>query len=131
MSPSRNAIIVWLVIYLVALSGAIWGAFAARGWVVDRVGNAESAADWESWKEEAAADNQREDATVSRRLSDGPESHEPPSLVLMRDHFPTIVGFGLLIGTLLFAFFAFVVHGMLFVPGPKIAEPTEDDRPRT
>jgi hypothetical protein len=48
----------------------------------------------------------------------------------MRDHFAKIVGFGLLIGTLLFAFGAFVVHGMLFSPSPKIDEPTDDDRPR-
>jgi hypothetical protein len=130
MRPSRRALTVWLAIYLVTLSGAIWGTFAARDWVINRVGDEQSAADWETWKQQAAAENEREDAPVIRRLSDGPDSHEPPSLVLMRDNFPTILGFGLLLGTLLFAFFAFVVHGMLFTPAPKIDAPSDDDQPR-
>ena len=36
----------------------------------------------------------------------------------------------LLIGTLLFAFTAFVVHGMLFAPAARIDEPTDEDRPK-
>ena len=130
MRPSSYALFVWFVIYVVTLSGAIWGAFAARSWVADRVGSEQSAADWESWKQEAAAENEREGAPVQRRLPEGPLSREPPSLVLLRDHFVTVVGFGILIGTLLFAFTAYVLHGVLFTPALTIDEPSDDDSPR-
>ena len=126
MRPSRNALFVWFCIYVVVLGSAIWGAFAARSWVTDRVGDEQSAADWEVWKTEAAAENEREEAAVQRRLPSGPQSHEPPSLVLLRDHFATVVGFGILIGTMLFAFTAYLLHGMLFAPAPQIDTPDDD-----
>ena len=40
------------------------------------------------------------------------QSDEPPALILMRDHFPVIMGVTLLIGSFLFAFLGFLGRGI-------------------
>ncbi|MCA9102028.1 MAG: hypothetical protein KDA63_12785 [Planctomycetales bacterium] len=129
MQPTRKALLVWLSIYVALALAGCWGAFTARQWVIDRVDNDKGAADWEAWKQDVTQTNERAGTQV-RRLPEGQESGEPPSLVLMRDHFAAVLGFGVLIGTLLFAFSAYFLHGALFAPGPPIDAPGEDDRPR-
>lgn len=68
----------------------------------------EARAEWEAWRE--SEPNQRKDLPVSRRP---PKSAEPPSLVLMRDHFTVLMSAAIVFSSLLFAALAIAARGVL------------------
>ena len=63
-------------------------------------------AEWGQWRE--AVKNQPEDSPVKRRV---PKSHEPPTLVLMRDYFAMCLGAGLIFGSVLFYVMMVMIRG--------------------
>ena len=76
------------------------------------MGTPEARAEWNAWRE--SEPNQRTDLSVSRRP---PKSPEPPSLVLMRDHFAVLMSAAIVFSSLLFA--ALAIAG-----GPRRVPPT-------
>jgi len=94
----------WFVLLLVVVVGM----FLARQETLATMSTPEAQAEWDAWR--ASEVNQRQDLPVKRRP---PKSPEPPALVLMRDHFPVLLGAAVVFGSLLYAALAFAVSGAL------------------
>jgi len=100
-----------------AIGGVVWLAllvgllFLARDWAFEELTTTEARADWESWRAEVRrqhADGATE--PVRRRV---PQSAEPPSLVLLRDHFGACLGGTLIFGSLLYVVSVIFLRGAL------------------
>lgn len=76
--------------------------------MVERLSRPEAMAEWRTWRAETERQREASDP-VERRAATG---DEPPSLVLLRDHFAAIVVTSVLMGSFLFAFLAFVARGI-------------------
>jgi hypothetical protein len=63
---------------------------------------------WNDWR--AAATQQADQGPVRRRT---PKSEEPPSLVLLRDHFPVVITATVVFTGALYAMFAYLIRGAL------------------
>lgn len=90
------------------LTVIVGGMFMARQETLTAMSTPEAQAEWDAWRESEV--NQREDLPVKRRP---PKSPEPPALVLMRDHFPVLLGAAVVFGSLLYAALVFAVSGAL------------------
>jgi hypothetical protein len=106
----------WLTRRSVLLGGAIYVAFMAgvtvamlnvREATLATMGTPEAQAEWTAWRE--SEPNQRKDLPVSRHP---PKSAEPPSLVLMRDHFAVLLSAAIVFSSLLFAALAIAARGV-------------------
>ncbi len=102
-------LVIWLVLYVAMLVLVSWAMFRAQGNLITTYQSDEQQAAWDRWREEV--DRQAEGEGPVRRRPAG--SDEPPGLVLMRDHFPALMGGAVLMSSVLFFAFAFLVQGML------------------
>jgi hypothetical protein len=94
----------WLALVVIVIGGM----FMARQETLATMSTPEAQAEWDAWRESEV--NQRDDLPVKRRP---PKSPEPPALVLMRDHFPVLLGAAVVFGSLLYAALVFAVGGAL------------------
>lgn len=104
----RRALAVILVGWFVLMLILIGGMFYARQRTLIAMSTPEAQAEWDAWRESEV--NKRDDLPVKRRP---PKSVEPPALVLMRDHFPVLLGAAIVFGSLLYGALAFAVRGSL------------------
>jgi hypothetical protein len=103
---------------------ALWLLWSARASVLAQLDDPQQRAEWQEWKQQEESRAAAKDAPVTRRP---PTSTEPPSLVLMRDHFAAAVASCLAAGTVLFVFVAFVVRGAVSSYGQAASiEPADD-----
>jgi hypothetical protein len=109
-SVSKRRVLGWAlaVVYLVMLVGIVVSMFQLREVTLETMGTPEARAEWEAWRQ--AAPNQRKDQPVERRP---PKSDEPPALVLMRDHFPVMLGGAVVFSSLLYGALAFALRGAI------------------
>lgn len=96
-----------LIGYLVALVLTVWGMSEARSRTLASLANAESTAEWQSWREETIRQSQ-EPGPVKRRPA---KAMEPPMLILLRDHFVPVTVTTMLAVTIFYWFFGFAVRG--------------------
>jgi flagellar biosynthesis/type III secretory pathway M-ring protein FliF/YscJ len=101
MLKRSTANMLWLAGWLATLAVTFWLLWAVRQNVIAELSRPEAQADWQRWKEDETARQQRDDAPVRRRA---PKSDEPPALVLMRDSFPAIAGVALSVVTICYGF---------------------------
>jgi len=80
---------------------------ATRQYALRSIDTAASRAAWQQWRE-AASD--QADGPVARRA---PKAAEPPTLMLLRDHFAACLAMALILSSVLFGTFAFLIHGTL------------------
>ncbi|MEX2138405.1 MAG: hypothetical protein WD894_04040 [Pirellulales bacterium] len=99
-------IVVCMVVYLCGAVGIVLGLRHVRAEAIDELSTPEEQAHWQKWKAEAA----RQGGPVARRP---PKSDEPPTLVLLRDHYPVLVAASLTFYSFLFALAVFLGRGML------------------
>jgi hypothetical protein len=99
----------WLVGYVALVVAVVWWVFAARDWAQAELTKPESAAAWETWREDVAADQNRP-VPVQRRV---PKSVEPPALVLTRDYFGVSMFGAVFFTSLLYWVIAWFVTGIL------------------
>lgn len=99
----------WGLGYAALLAAIVWWLFSARRWAQAELTKPESAAAWETWREDVRA-NQERPAPVQRRV---PKSAEPPALVLTRDYFGVILGGALFFSSLLYWVVAWFVTSAL------------------
>lgn len=104
----RRGLVAVLAGWIVMLGVVIAGMFLVREQTLATMNTPEAQAEWDAWRE--AEVNQRADLPVKRRP---PKSPQPPALVLMRDHFPVLLGAAVVFGSLLYAALAFAVSGAL------------------
>jgi len=82
--------------------------FDLRARALSSLGTPKARADWDKWRADAA-EHDGIKGPVKRRV---PKSTEPPTLVLLRDHFGVVVAAGLTFSTVFFAFFALLARGL-------------------
>jgi hypothetical protein len=99
---------------LVALGGAL---VAARRQALATFATESARQEWDQWRA-AAAEQDGFKTPVERRV---PSSPEPPTLILMRDHFAVVGGGSLLISSAVYWAFALLVRGAFF--GPRFDVP--------
>lgn len=95
----------WLLLAVLVCT-LLWG---IRGRVIAELDRPEIRADWQRWKNEARRQSALGKGPVQRRP---PPSNEPPALILMRDHFPSVIVGSLVLGSCLYLFLALAAQGM-------------------
>ena len=106
---SSVGLVVCLAVYVAGAVGIVLGMATIRASTLEELSTPEQQAHWQKWKAEAA----RQDGTtgpVSRRA---PKSDEPPTLVLLRDHYTVLVAASLTFYTFLFALAVFLGRGIM------------------
>lgn len=99
----------WIVGYLVLIVAIVWSVSAARQWALTQLATPESTAEWEAWREDVRAQQDRP-SPVQRRV---PKSAEPPALVLTRDYFAVVMCAAIFFSTLLYWILAWLLAGTL------------------
>ena len=91
------------------MGAVVWSLMAARQWALTKHATAESASDWQTWRDDVQQQQTRP-GPVRRRV---PQSAEPPALVLMRDYFVVCLVGAVLFVTVLYWVTAWFVRGIL------------------
>ena len=98
----------WLLVYAAMLAGITWAMFSARSWAVKSLTDDNTTESWQEFRNDS-----KQTATsgpVLRRVS---PSEEPPTLRLLRDHFPASLAATLFFCSALFATLMLMVRGTL------------------
>jgi hypothetical protein len=106
-------VLVCLAVYVAGALGIVLGLARTRESTIANLSTPEQQAYWQKWKADAA----RQDGTTGPVARREPKSDEPPTLVLLRDHYPVIIVAGLTFYTFLFALAVFLGRGILRSPG--------------
>ena len=101
--------------YLIVVAALAFGLFEARKSARDTFSTAGAHQAWDAWRK----DTQSPDSSKLPVRRSVPRSTEPPTLVLLRDHFGVCVAAILTLSTILYWTLAFFVRGI--VTGPKFA----------
>ena len=117
------------VLYVALLCVLVSLLFVARQQALTIDSSAASRENWQDWRAEA---QRQQDGTgpVIRRV---PKSSEPPSLVLLRDHFATSLAIVLVLSSALFFTIAIMVRGVLVGPSfqPDLSDASPPGRSAT
>lgn len=106
--------------YVALICTIVVGVTIARQRILSGEDVAREQRDWDDWREEVV--RQREErAPVSRRV---PQSDEPPTRVLLRDHFTTSVVVLVVLSSALYFALAMMIRGV--VTGPAFRPDIED-----
>jgi hypothetical protein len=106
--------LIWLVAYLATMALIVWLVFHVRTQAMLHLDTPEARAEWEHWRQAAA--EQAAEGPVKRHV---PSTHEPPSLILLRDYFGVMLGSAIVFGSLLFAILMIAVRGVFRRPLPR------------
>jgi hypothetical protein len=103
-------------IYLLVAAALLLGLIAARRLATQDFTTADARQAWDIWREDAASDDDH-NAPVQRSV---PRSSEPPTLVLLRDHFAICAIAGLTLTTVLYWTTAFFIRGAIAGPSFEV-----------
>ena len=112
---------VWLVLYVCLLATVAWGMLRTRAYALADFSTPAAQQSWDEWRE-AVKRGKSETSPVQRKT---PKSVQPPTLVLLRDHFPVCLTAAVVMSSLLFASLMFLIRGVLASPA---FIPREDKR---
>ena len=98
----------WLLAYITAMALVCGGMVYGRWAAIQTYGTEAESIHWLQWRFHVATSSERE--PVERRI---PQSHEPPALVLMRDHFASCLSLAIVLSSVLFGTFMIFVRGAL------------------
>lgn len=105
-------------LYFLVAASLLLGLFAARTTATQDFTTANAQQAWEDWRTDAASSDDR-DLPVQRSV---PRSTEPPTLVLLRDHFAVCAIAGLTLTTVLYWTMAIFIRGMIAGPAFEVTE---------
>jgi hypothetical protein len=109
----------WLTAYLLVVAGVVGGLIAARSAALANFQTPEAQTQWTEFRTQMQRQAQDPDRSVSRRP---PLGDEPPTLRLLRDHFPQIMVISLVLVTALFGTLMVMIRGVIggrgFTPRP-------------
>ena len=107
---------IWLSIlvacYALLVVLIVWSLISARRWALAEMATPNSASQWEVWRDDVRK-QQAGSSPVSRRV---PKSTEPPTLVLLRDHFAVMLAGAVVFSSVLYWITAWLIIGMLSTP---------------
>ncbi|HEX5444882.1 MAG TPA: hypothetical protein VFW87_13680 [Pirellulales bacterium] len=98
----------WFAAWLAVVAAIVVSLWLVRRRVVDDLSRPEKIAQWQAWR----AETERQDPASGPVRRKAARGDEPPALVLLRDHFGAIVATSVLMGSFLFGFLAFIIHGI-------------------
>jgi hypothetical protein len=126
MPKLSNSNIVIGVLYVAFLFVLVTLLLIARQRALSTDGSIASQEHWQDWRAEAQR-QQEGTGPVSRRV---PKSSEPPSLVLLRDHFATSLAIVLTLSSALFFTIAIMVRGVFVGPSfqPDLSDRASSER---
>ncbi len=119
---SRANLLVGLL-YLLMLAAIVLALVGVRQRALSAFADEPSRRAWQQWRDEAARQAEGE-GPVARRP---PDVDEPPTLILLRDHFAAVLALSLVLSSVLFFTLAVMVRGV--IGGPKF-QPAAEDVPR-
>jgi hypothetical protein len=97
------------LVYFAGAVGIVLGMARIRAGTIAELSTPAEQAHWQKWKADAA----RQDGTTGPVARREPKSDEPPTLVLLRDHYAVIVAASLTFYTFLFGLAVFLGRGIL------------------
>ncbi|HXT57129.1 MAG TPA: hypothetical protein VN699_00775 [Pirellulales bacterium] len=97
----------WASAYLALLAVLSTALVYVRREKVAELSSPQALADWEAWK----AETQRQASLPGLPSRRPVHSDEPPTLILLRDHFGVVLGMSLTVASCLFGFLMFVIRG--------------------
>lgn len=112
--------------YIIALALTVWWMSEARSRTLASLDNAQSTAEWQSWREETIRQS-KETGPVKRRPA---KAMEPPMLILLRDHFVPVTVTTMLAVTIFYWFFGFAIRGSFQTKSRGEQESSDSDNPR-
>lgn len=95
--------------WLLVIAAVAGGLVVARGYALQTIDSPDAQDAWEEWREEA--ERQAEGGGPVRRRP--PRAAEPPTLMLLRDHFEACLAMGLLLSSVLYGTLALMIRGVL------------------
>jgi hypothetical protein len=98
--------------YVLMAIALVTGLTIARNAAAKSFGSEAAKRDWEEWRQDTAT-QQKSQQPVERSV---PRSEEPPTLVLLRDHFGTCLVTSFMLTSVLYWTTALFVRGILFGP---------------
>ena len=99
---------VWLAAYGAMLISIVVSLTALRDWSLASFDTAATQRDWRAWRDAAIESGRRGGVRRSR-----PTSVEPPTLVMMRDHFGVCLAIAVVLATALFTTIVIVLQGVI------------------
>jgi hypothetical protein len=105
--------------WLLVVSVIAGGLMIARGYALRTIDSPLAQEDWEDWREEAQRQAEGE-GPVKRRP---PRAEEPPTLMLLRDHFGACMTMGLVLSSVLYGTLALMIRGVLLGPRYQPQQP--------
>ncbi len=108
---------IWPGLYAVMLAGIFWGLHVLRQQMLEQLDNPQAQAQWQAWRETAARQSGK-DASGHEQPVEGPvqrrqpRSSEPPTVVLLRDHFLLLQVAAVVFSSVFFGFFVLVTRGL-------------------
>jgi hypothetical protein len=100
-------LLLWLAAYLALLAVISTGLVYVRRQMVAELSSPQALADWLAWK----AETERQAGSPGLPARRQVQSDEPPTLILLRDHFGVVVAMSLTAASCLFGFLMLVVRG--------------------
>jgi hypothetical protein len=103
------SVALWLLGYALLVGLTVAGFVNGRSWAVRELDTPQARREWEEWRKAARQDDGSQ-GPVQRRP---PKSPEPPTLILLRDHFAAALSTAILFETALYGVIVFLARGVI------------------
>jgi hypothetical protein len=103
---------VWLLLYVAMIFVLVTTLEQSRHYALEDFSTSQAQAEWTQWRDDVAQQSEKA-GPVSRRT---PRSEQPPTLVLMRDHYRVVLIGSILMSSVLFAAFMFFCRAIFARP---------------
>ena len=120
---SRTTSVLLLVGYFATLCAVLAIVVYAKNQAISTFTTPEAQQQWNDWR--TAAKQHANQGPVQRRM---PKSAEPPSLVLLRDHFTVVITATVVFTSALYAMFAYLLRGLFSGTTARAADPSTNSR---
>lgn len=110
-----------VVVYLLIVAAVIVSVSSARRWALAELDTTDSREQWSDFRHHVETQMEEGGAPVARTV---PKSAEPPTFVLLRDHFYVLAAFLLLIISLLYWVTVWMISGALRTSAPYHDSPS-------
>ena len=115
MSKLNSAGVLWLIGYLAWMALIVWLLWEIRSHVLSNLDTPEQRQNWRDWTADSKRLAESKTSPIERRAAHGDEA---PNIVLLRYHFGAILTICLAVGTVLFVFLGFALHGIFAARKP-------------
>lgn len=109
-----TANLITAVVYIALIGGLVISFSRAANWAESNYQSEQAFENWEQWRQEAKEQSQGK-GPVKRRV---PKTEAPPALILVKEHYYSLLTISIVLSTALYATFAFFVRGVFLSGEP-------------